>query len=965
MRAALAPISSRVPADAFCLRRVQTFGIRRNNPLVLNKLLFRPLHEHAEPSQRILGVQALPSDSPDLAPLLHADPAPEVRAAAAVRCTDPVVLSAAWQDELEPHVRAAIEASLGKIAAETTDTTVANALLTAENCTDAIRAAVADHTQDADRRRVAIEGIRDEAVLVELALTAPHAPTRLAAAERVQSPEALRRLAETAQEKDRGVARHARRRVEAMTRRVAHAAEADAILAQAEELVEQPGPIVVAAIDLERRWKALDMSEDAERRARWDATTRTLQSRFDREHEQQRARASFERRLNEWKAALAASPAAEALDGLRAELLALRAQAQEANDTSALAALEQGEQQLAQWENARTALVGAEALVLEAEQLAAGTPIDDAQLPQRWQALDLAVRTPALTRRFEAALLVIEQRRLAYLRAHKEQESVSRQQLHTLLHTAEQALAAGQLHAAREAADAARVLRPVAGLLPKPTLQRLSRLMQQLVELERWQSFGQHSARLQLCERAEAAAKATLEPAQIAQEVQKLRAEWKALDKEHANVPKSLWERFDSACEKAYAPAAQHFAQLAAQRKQARKQREDFIAAATEHATGLLAAEPRDWRAISHWLRDTDQAWHGGDLGSVDPGAWKKVDTQFKAALAPLRDAFANARSQAKTERQALVTQAAALAAKANERDAPAQVRALQARWKENATTIPLAPRDERVLWDQFRAACDAVFSARDDQRKQAEHRKHEHRRAFETLCEQLEQLVRATDKDEAEIRRLQRELQTQWKNASAAAESPPNALESRFRAARTAVEAALAGRARSRETAVWQALLAKERLCAELDASVLAGGDADKNTATVESVQQRWGELAPLAPGWEKKMAERRDVAAQAFADEDARLDHVDRIEAEAQPRSEALIELELMLGIETPSDLRALRLAVQAKQLRDRFKGTAATGTGAAEELLLGWCARPGVADARDLQRCERIVASLGRRR
>ena len=39
--------------------------------------------------------------------------------------------------------------------------------------------------------------------------------------------------------------------------------------------------------------------------------------------------------------------------------------------------------------------------------------------------------------------------------------------------------------------------------------------------------------------------------------------------------------------------------------------------------------------------------------------------------------------------------------------------------------------------------------------------------------------------------------------------------------------------------------------------------------------------------------------------------------------------------------------------------------TGTGAADEHLLDWCTRPGVADARDRQRAERVIASLERRR
>ena len=178
----------------------------------------------------------------------------------------------------------------------------------------------------------------------------------------------------------------------------------------------------------------------------------------------------------------------------------------------------------------------------------------------------------------------------------------------------------------------------------------MSRLTQQLKELERWQSFGQQQARVQLCERAEASATLTLDAPHLALEVQKLRNEWSALDQQHSGVPKALWERFDRACEKAYAPAARYFAEQAALQKQVRKQREEFIAAASAHAPTLLV-EPRDWRAIERWLRETARRWRDGDLGSVEPKAWKNLDARLNAALAPLRDALSAARDEAKARR--------------------------------------------------------------------------------------------------------------------------------------------------------------------------------------------------------------------------------------------------------------------------------------------------------------------------
>jgi hypothetical protein len=928
---------------------------------VLDKLFGSPLHEHADPAQRVIGVTALQPDSKALVQLLGADPSPEVRAAAAAHCGDPAALAVALRTESASQVRAAVAGSLGRLLAATADEGIVRTLLAAPECADAVRAQVALHTQDEARRRVAIDGIGDENVLVDVALAAQHASVRIAAAERVHAPEPLGRLLKGSRDKDRGVARLARERLDAISGRIANADAADVILQEAEALVAQSGPIVTAAVELDKRWKALDLGGDVDRRARWEAVGQLMQQRFDRELDEQRAHVQFEQRLTDWLAALDPPPAPTALPALREASFALRTEATRSNDTRALARLDQADRQIVQWEQAAPGLAAAEELVVEAEQLATGTPIDDAQLPARWQALDLAARTPALTRRFEAALLVIEQRRLAVVRASQQEQGAARQQLHDALHEAEQALTAGHLQEARVAADRTRTLKPHAGLLPKPTVQRLSRVVQQLVELERWQAFGQHNARVQLCERAEALVQQALAPVALARDVQQLRAEWKKLDEQHAGVPKPLWERFDGACERAYAPAARHFAEQAAQHKQARKQREDFIALAATHASTLLG-EPRDWRAIEHWLRDTESTWRGPTLGSVDPGAWKKVDVRLKAALAPLREALSVARDQARQEREALIAEAEALVARAMERDTPSHVKELQARWQANAKSIVLPQRDERTLWERFRTACNAVFDARTGSRKEADERRHAQRRTLEALCEKLEQLAQSGEADAAGVRRDRHELQEQWSKAVTEGGPAPAALEARYRAARGSVEELLHGRSRASEAAVWQTLLAKERLCEELDALVIAGSEPD--AAVAESVEQRWSALPPLAAESEQMMLGRRNAALRALADADERLDHAERIEDRTASRRDALLELELMLGMDSPADLQPQRLAVQVKQLRDRFKRTTADSAGSVQ-ILLNWCSLPGVAQPRDRQRCERIVARLERRR
>src|SRR5215470_13756908 len=178
---------------------------------MVNKRFFGPArHEHADPARRAIAASELPPDSEELAALLATDPAPEVRVAAANRCADVGALAAAWQHEADPDVRVALASALGTVLAATHDSVKASALLDADPCTDAIRVEVARRALEMERRRRAIAAIRDEGSLIELALTAEHAETRIAAAVRVRTREALRKLLDSAKNKDKGVARVAR-----------------------------------------------------------------------------------------------------------------------------------------------------------------------------------------------------------------------------------------------------------------------------------------------------------------------------------------------------------------------------------------------------------------------------------------------------------------------------------------------------------------------------------------------------------------------------------------------------------------------------------------------------------------------------------------------------------------------------------------------------------------------------------
>ena len=108
--------------------------------------------------------------------------------------------------------------------------------------------------------------------------------------------------------------------------------------------------------------------------------------------------------------------------------------------------------------------------------------------------------------------------------------------------------------------------------------------------------------------------------------------------------------------------------------------------------------------------------------------------------------------------------------------------------------------------------------------------------------------------------------------------------------------------------------------------------------------------------------MIGRRDAALRALADEAAAAAHVVRIETRYRiAPAKCCSSWNCCCGLECPPELQAQRRALQLKQLRDRFQGAATGGANSAGERLLAWCAQPGVADARDRQRCERVFSAM----
>ena len=153
---------------------------------------------------------------------------------------------------------------------------------------------------------------------------------------------------------------------------------------------------------------------------------------------------------------------------------------------------------------------------------------------------------------------------------------------------------------------------------------------------------------------------------------------------------KEVWERFDAACTAAYAPAAAYFQQLAEERKANLEKADAMIAELRAHA-GLLDQSPVDWKAIVNLGVQARQKWQ--TLGPVDRKHRPRLEGEFDAAYKLLWGPLEQRRRQEISSREALISEAQALSP--DQRAVVDQVRALQARWQEQAGSVPLKRKDE------------------------------------------------------------------------------------------------------------------------------------------------------------------------------------------------------------------------------------------------------------------------------
>jgi len=283
-------------------------------------------------------------------------------------------------------------------------------------------------------------------------------------------------------------------------------------------------------------------------------------------------------------------------------------------------------------------------------------------------------------------------------------------------------------------------------------LKRQFQAVQQKVEnLQDWQAYIAQPRKPALLEQIKTLVDKPLAIQQQAEQVKALRQEWNSLGKLDSEEDHILNQAFDAACELAFAPCREFYAEQEQQRAQNLVMKQQLMA-----QLSALDLDVIESKTLIKEFRQLQQQWR--DIGEVDYKQHSVVNRQYALLCEPIRNKVQAFYTDNAGLKQKLIKDAEQLLALDDMREATDLAKQLQQQWK----SVEYAGKQDNNLWQQFRQVNDQLF-----QRKQAldSSRREQNDEIVKQLKQLLEQgqntLLQA--KDKAEIARALDMASTQF----------------------------------------------------------------------------------------------------------------------------------------------------------------------------------------------------------
>jgi len=291
---------------------------------------------------------------------------------------------------------------------------------------------------------------------------------------------------------------------------------------------------------------------------------------------------------------------------------------------------------------------------------------------------------------------------------------------------------------------------PLLSLAQQQQLQRdFNEVTTKMAEVSDWEHYIATPRKQQLLSDITELVKMPLDsPNDQADKVKQCRKLWNSLGHADEALDKDLNEQFNLACEQAFAPCRQFYAEQEQLRVKHLAERQKIIAQAEQIASNYSAQLAHDnteqaintiYKRLDGQLTKLQQTWN--QTGEVDRKQYQLLQQQFKQTLQPIKGKIKNFHEQNTLKKQALIAQAEQQLIVEDIYQAIEKVKKLQQQWRDIGFA---GTKHENQLWQTFRAMNDQIFAKRAEHKNAQQHAQTELIAQHQQCLKELEAKVTA-----------------------------------------------------------------------------------------------------------------------------------------------------------------------------------------------------------------------------
>jgi hypothetical protein len=688
--------------------------------------------------------------------------------------------------------------------------------------------AVAALSTEPQRLEQAVAASQDQEFLQRLVTAAPTARLRQAAAESVRDPARLKQLLKEMRGKDKNVYKIIKRKWDEIQQQQKEQAELQATISTLCDAIERHArkpfdPLFTATLEhLSKQWSNVAAEAPPQLAGRASTAIEIARETITK-HLQLLAKQA----AHAGAVANAEAEQQAVLRDLRQLLASLYALTVEELPAAQERIQAQLAQHLERWQHAVPYQPATRADSTAFEELTAAIPTllaaltDNGTLQQQieqlrhpdtlgeasqQQSLEQSLVPARLAVGIELPLVDEAQRAIAEVRQtlqrNESQQAEQLRELGLLIRKANGALNAGRsAQASRMRSSIDQLVLELPPLTAALTVQ-LQRLDERLAVLRDWQDYAVAPKRAEMIRQMEELIGSQEEPPTLADQIQKLQAEWKSVSRGSAGQDDAEWRRFHEAAQAAYQPCREYFDTQAQVREENLAKRVELLERLTEFDRSYSWSDA-DWRYVAQVLREARQEWR--TYSPTERAATKPVQEQFSAMLNQIQGRLDAQLARNVERKKNLIAQAGKLRDETDMARAVDELKQLQVAWK----AVGLTPRQEdQALWEQFRANADAIHGRRQQQHEQQRSELDGNYAKAVALCEQAEALASLTGAEVFEAAKTVAQLREQLLSIDRLPGNSAQALENRLQQASNRIESNLERYRQQQEEHRWSALL-------------------------------------------------------------------------------------------------------------------------------------------------------------